>query len=171
MDQVRAMAVWVVLLRGVNVGGAGKLPMAGFRAMLEGLGFGRVETYIQSGNAVFDSDLAAAELEGIIRGGIADRFSFAPECFVLSADEIGAALTDHPFQGAEGNRVHVVFLRETPAPDEGSLRALALTGDGWHVETGREAAESFARADDRAEPAHGGGAGRNGSGAGLRDFA
>lgn len=133
MDQVRAMAVWVVLLRGVNVGGAGKLPMAGFRALLEGLGLGRVESYVQSGNAVFDSDLTAAELEGAIRRGIAARFGFAPECFVLSADEIAAALTDHPFQGAEGNRVHVVFLRETPALDEGSLRALALPGDGWHV--------------------------------------
>lgn len=131
------MAVWVVLLRGVNVGGAAKLPMAAFRAVLEDLGLRRVETCIQSGNAVFDSELTAAELEVMIRGGIAARCGFAPECFVLTADEIGAALTDHPFQGGEGNRVHVVFLRETPAPDEATLRALALPGDGWSVASGR----------------------------------
>ena len=42
----------VALLRGVNVSGAGKLPMAEFREILAGMGFGRVQTYIQSGNAV-----------------------------------------------------------------------------------------------------------------------
>lgn len=131
------MAVWVALLRGVNVGGAGKLPMAGFRAMLEAIGFGRVESYIQSGNAVFDSELAAAELEGLIRAAIAARFGFAPECFVLSAGEIEAALSDHPFAGAEGNRVHVCFLRETPVPDEAAMRALAGSGEGWHIGPGR----------------------------------
>ena len=127
------MAVWVVLLRGVNVGGTGKLPMAEFRALLAGLRLRRVESYVQSGNAVFDSDLAAPALEGMIREGIAARFGFAPECFVLSAGEIEAALTDHPFAGAEGNRVHVFFLRGTPEPDAAILRALSLPGDGWHI--------------------------------------
>ncbi len=127
------MAVWIVLLRGVNVSGAGKLPMAEFRTMLAGLGLGRVETYIQSGNAVFDSDLTAPELEVLIQGRVAARFGFAHECFVLSAEEIEAALLDHPFAGAEGNRVHVTFLRETPTPDEASLRVLAQPGDGWHI--------------------------------------
>lgn len=127
------MSVWVALLRGVNVGGAGKLPMAEFRAMLSGMGFQRVETYIQSGNAVFESDLAAPVLEALIRDEIATRFGFAPECFVLGAAEIAEALMDHPFQGAEGNRVHVCFLKETPAPDEAALQALAQPGDGWHI--------------------------------------
>ncbi|MFO1203461.1 MAG: DUF1697 domain-containing protein [Tabrizicola sp.] len=127
------MAVWVALLRGVNVSGAGKLPMAEFREMLAGMGLGSVRTYIQSGNAVFDSDLAAGELEAMIRDGIAARFGFAPETFVLTAAEIAEALQDHPFAGAEGKAVHVVFLRETPAPDEAALRALAQSGDGWHV--------------------------------------
>lgn len=127
------MAVWVALLRGVNVSGAGKLPMAEFREMLAGMGLGAVRTYIQSGNAVFESDLAAGVLEGMIRDGIAARFGFAPETFVLTAAEIAEALHDHPFAGAEGKAVHVVFLRETPVPDEAALRALALAGDGWHI--------------------------------------
>lgn len=127
------MAVRVALLSAVNVGGSGRLPMAEFRQMLAGLGLGRVETYIQSGNAVFDSDLAAPELEAMIRAGIAARFGFAPEVFVLSAAEIKEALEDHPFAGAEGNRVHVVFLRVTPVPDEAALRKLALAGDGWRI--------------------------------------
>ncbi len=127
------MAVRIALLRGVNVAGAGKLPMAEFRAMLSGMGLGAVRTYIQSGNAVFDSDLAAPELERMIHDGVAARFGFSRETFVLAAEELAAALVDHPFAGAEPKLVHVFFLRETPAPDEAALRALAQPGDAWHV--------------------------------------
>ncbi len=127
------MVTRIALLRGVNVSGANKLPMAEFRTLLTGLGFGRVETYIQSGNAVFDSDLPAPVQEAMIRDGIAARFGFAPESFVLDAGEIAAALTDHPFAKADPARVHVFFLREPPMPDAAALHALALPGDGWHI--------------------------------------
>lgn len=131
------MAMLLALLRGVNVGGAGKLPMAEFRDMLAGMGLGAVRTYIQSGNAVFESDRPEAELEASIRDGVAARFGFAPVTFVLTADQLTAALTDHPFSGADPKFVHVYFFRETPAPDESALKALALPGDGWHVGPGR----------------------------------
>lgn len=127
------MGLQVALLRGVNVSGAGKLPMAEFREMLGGMGLAAVRTYIQSGNAVFESDRPAAELEAAIRDAVAARFGFAPETFVLTAREVEAALTDHPFAGAEPKLVHVCFLRETPAPDVAALQALALPGDGWHI--------------------------------------
>lgn len=127
------MSTRVALLRGVNVSGAGKLPMAEFRDMLEALGLGAVRTYIQSGNAVFDSDLAGADLEAMIRDGVAARFGFAPETFVRTAGELGDALVEHPFAEADPKLVHIFFLRVTPAPDEAALRALALPGDGWHI--------------------------------------
>lgn len=127
------MDVRVALLRGVNVSGAGKLPMAEFRVMLVGLGLGAVRTYIQSGNAVFDSDRPAADLEEAIRDGVAARFGFQPETFVLTAQELAGALTDHPFREADPKFVHVCFLRETPVPDDAAMRLLALPGDGWHI--------------------------------------
>lgn len=127
------MAVWVALLRAINVSGSGRLPMAGFRALLSELGLRRVETYIQSGNAVFGSDLAAPALEEMIRDGVLAGFGFAPDVFLVDAEGIAAALTDHPFAGAEPSRVNVCFLKATPAPDEAVLKALALPGDGWHI--------------------------------------
>lgn len=127
------MGVWVALLRGVNVSGAGKLPMAEFRDMLSGMGLGAVRTYIQSGNAVFESDRTAEALQGAIRDAVAQRFGFRPETFVLTEAEMVSALTDHPFGEADPRRVHVCFLRETPVPDETALRALAQPGDGWHI--------------------------------------
>ena len=56
------MTVYVALLRAVNVGGTGKLPMADLRAICVAAGFEGVRTYIASGNVVFSSDLAAAEV-------------------------------------------------------------------------------------------------------------
>lgn len=127
------MTTRVALLRGVNVAGAGKLPMAGFRELLADLGLGRVQTYIQSGNAVFDSPLAAPDLEAMIRDAVAQRHGFAPETFVLSGDEIAEALTAHPFAEAEPKLVHVFFLRERPLVDAAVLSTHALPGDGWHI--------------------------------------
>lgn len=127
------MSAKVALLRGVNVSGKAQLPMADFRALLADLGLRRVQTYIQSGNAVFDSELPAATLETMIRDAIAARFGFAPETFVLEAADIATALTDHPFAGADPARVHVFFLKQAPRMDEDVLRALALPGDGWRL--------------------------------------
>lgn len=127
------MTTRIALLRGVNVAGTGKLPMAAFRELLADLGLGRVQTYIQSGNAVFDSSLAAPDLEGLIRDAVAARYGFAPATFVLTADEIGEALTTHPFADADPKLVHVFFLRERPELDDAVLRTHALPGDGWHL--------------------------------------
>ena len=101
--------------------------------MLAGMGLGKVQSYIQSGNAVFDSDRPVAELEKAIRDAVAAQFGFAPETFVLTAAELAEAAAGHPFGAADPKLVHVCFLRETPAPDETTLRALAQSGDGWHI--------------------------------------
>ena len=126
------MPARILLLRGVNVGGAGKLPMAGLRAVLERLGLGQVQTYIQSGNAVFDSELGADKLGPMIRDAIRAEFGFAPETFILDRAGLDGALTDHPFADADPACVHVFFLRDTPKPDDDALRVLAGAGDGWH---------------------------------------
>jgi uncharacterized protein (DUF1697 family) len=128
----------VALLRGVNVSGTNRLPMAGFRALLTGMGLDRVETYIQSGNAVFDSDRDGTALETDIAQAIGTGFGFWPAVFVVNADRIRQALTDHPFSDAAPERVHVFFLQQTPeALDTPDMQALAAPGDGWHLAPGR----------------------------------
>lgn len=56
------MSTYIALLRAVNVGGTGKLPMADLKAMCVELGFGKVQTYIASGNVVLQSKLSEAKL-------------------------------------------------------------------------------------------------------------
>ncbi|MEO0652015.1 MAG: DUF1697 domain-containing protein [Planctomycetota bacterium] len=110
------MASWVVLLRGINVGGRNKLPMADLRALLEGLGAEGVQTYIQSGNAVLRStERSAARLERAIAEGIEAGRGFRPGVMVLRKAVIDAALAGNPFtHAAEPKHVHVCFLAQRP---------------------------------------------------------
>jgi uncharacterized protein (DUF1697 family) len=57
------MSTYIALLRAVNVGGTGKLPMADLKALCAELGYRRIETFIASGNVVFDCDLAAEKVQ------------------------------------------------------------------------------------------------------------
>jgi uncharacterized protein (DUF1697 family) len=117
------MKPWVALLRGVNVGGAGKLPMAEFRATLADLGYEGVATYIQSGNAVFRATGTAGTIATAIGGAVAARFAFRPHVFVLAPAALEAALAANPFTAEEGAKVHLFFL-DSPLP-EGALDKLA----------------------------------------------
>lgn len=130
------MAVYVLLLRGVNVGGAGRLPMAGLRALLGRLGCEAVETYIQSGNAVFRSARSAGELAKAIGEGVAEGFGFRPVVKMLEAGQVMAVLAANPFAVAadDPKTPHVFFLaRPAPGADLAVLAALAARGEAFHL--------------------------------------
>ena len=132
------MTTHIALLRGVNVSGANRLPMAEFRDMLGGLGLTNARSYIASGNAVFDTDLGADALEALIGDAIQTHFGFAPDVFILTPAEVLAALHDHPFAAADPARVHVFFVKTVSASvDDLGLQALSAQGDGWHISGNR----------------------------------
>jgi uncharacterized protein (DUF1697 family) len=93
------MKSFVVLLRGINVGGRNKVPMAELRSMLEGLGFENVSTYIFSGNAFLDSDLSAAKVADRIEAALPKAFKLDADLIrvaVLSADQLEAIVKKRP---------------------------------------------------------------------------
>jgi uncharacterized protein (DUF1697 family) len=114
-----AATVWVALLRGINVGGHRKLPMADLRGLLEGLGYRDVATYIQSGNAVFTADADEPAIAEAISSAILDRFDFEVPVVARSADEIAAIAASHPLGEGEPDeaKLHVMFLDEPPTTD------------------------------------------------------
>ncbi|MCF3638595.1 DUF1697 domain-containing protein [Rhizobium sp. TRM95111] len=128
------MPVHVALLRAVNVGGTGKLPMAELRAICEGLGFAGVETYIQSGNVLFRSDLSAGEAEAVLDEALARRLGKAPGVMIRSAAELAALVAGNPFPQAKPNVLMVNFLPgEMPAEPLAGL--VAPDGEAVHVGT------------------------------------
>jgi uncharacterized protein (DUF1697 family) len=113
------MPTHVALLRGVNVGGNGKVPMAELRQVVTALGHGEVSTYIQSGNVIFtpshDDRLAlAAELEA----AIAANFGVRSPVVVLTRDELAGVVAANPYPDEPNHRyVHGVFLPAEPGQD------------------------------------------------------
>ena len=94
------MRTHVALLRGINVGGNNKVPMAGLRELMTSLGYADVATYIQSGNVVFtapgaDSGKLAAELDE----KIAERFGVPGHVVVVTRDELAAVIAGEPVPG------------------------------------------------------------------------
>ena len=109
------MPVFVALLRAVNVGGTGKLPMADLVAMAKAAGFERVRTYIASGNLVLESPGEAKQVKAALEAALA-RYAGKPVAvMVRTADEMAAVLAANPFPDRAPNRTMAVFL-DTPPP-------------------------------------------------------
>jgi uncharacterized protein (DUF1697 family) len=115
------MPTYVILLRAVNVGSTGKLPMVDFRKVLAGAGCINVETYIQSGNAVVDAKCSAASLTKKVAAALAKHMGAPVPVIVRTHDELERAIAANPFAveaAADGARVHAVFLSGVPAAEE-----------------------------------------------------
>jgi uncharacterized protein (DUF1697 family) len=109
------MARLVALLRGVNVGGHKKVPMARLREVLDGAGFEDVRTYVQSGNVVLTAPRRSpAKVGREIEAAIEDAFGFDVSVVMRTRDEIAALVADDPLGDVATNPTYrvVVFLAE-----------------------------------------------------------
>lgn len=114
-----------LLLRGVNVGGKHRLPMAELASMVSALGGERVQTFIQSGNVVCRlSPEAAAGVAEELAGAIGARFGFSAPVVVRSAEALEAALAAYPWDVPEDQR-YIAFLADQPTRE----RVAALDPD------------------------------------------
>lgn len=110
---------YVALLRGVNLGGKRKLPMADLRTLLGGLGLTDVRTHLNSGNAVFTADTEASVLEEMITAAIAAEREMHVPCVVRTGEELRTVVAENPFEGiaTDGSRLMAHFLSAAPAPE------------------------------------------------------
>jgi uncharacterized protein (DUF1697 family) len=112
------MLTYVILLRAVNVGSTGKLPMAEFRKLLVKLGYSNVETYIQSGNAVVDANSAGADVAKAVASALEKLMGQRVPVIVRTHTELERMIAANPYAkeaALEGARVHAVFLSGNPA--------------------------------------------------------
>lgn len=116
------MAKYISILRGINVGGNRKILMKELKVLFEKLGFAEVETYIQSGNVVFESEkkLSNADLEVKIQQAITETFGFDVPVIIRAADEWAKSIANNPFwkeEDADIDRLHLTCLKEVPSPE------------------------------------------------------
>lgn len=128
------MKTWIALLRAVNVGGTGKLPMADLRALCEGAGFGEVRTYIASGNVVLRGGGSERQVKAKLEAALAAHAGKPVGVLVRTAAELRAVLAGNPFPGVAGNRVVAIFLDDPPPAD---ALAAAKHLDGERLAVGR----------------------------------
>jgi len=122
------MNTYIALFRGINVGGNNVLPMKELVAMLENIGARNVKTYIQSGNAVFQSEETDASLlSKAIGAAVKERHGFEPRVLLRRLEEIEKAVGSNPFPEAESESktLHLLFLASVPAnPDFDALESI-----------------------------------------------
>jgi uncharacterized protein (DUF1697 family) len=124
------MAVFIAVLRAVNVGGTGKLPMSALKAACEQAGLQRVATYIASGNLVFAHDGTAEQAQSIIAGLLSTRFGLTKNHTIIrTPDALSKALAASPFPDAALARPASLMLHFLEAtPPAGAAEALAAWG-------------------------------------------
>lgn len=111
---------YAALLRGINVGGHKRVPMADLRELLAELGHGDVATYLQSGNAVFTSESDDEKALGAsLERAIEKRFGFGVDCLVRSGTFLKEVADACPFPAAslEGKQLHVTYFSERVGPE------------------------------------------------------
>src|SRR5277367_6817873 len=111
------MPVFVVLLRAVNVGGTGKLPMGDLKRLCEKAGFRNVRTYIASGNVVAERDGAQAEAKAGLEAELQTYAGKPVGVTVRTAAEMAKVVADNPFPDRSASRTVAIFLDHAPAPD------------------------------------------------------
>lgn len=130
------MPRYALLLRGVNVGGHGKLSMADLRSVLTSLGHTEVRTYLQSGNAVVTAtDPDPARVAGAAEDALAAHVGQRIPILVRTNAELRDVMTANPFEVVRPALLHVLFLSEEADPaDLADVDADAYRPDEFHVE-------------------------------------
>jgi uncharacterized protein (DUF1697 family) len=111
------MTTYVALLRAINVGGTGKLPMNDLVSICSNAGFLRPETYIASGNVVFDSKASPVTVKRELERRLYAYAGKPIGVAVRKGSEMASILRANPFPKAPPNFVYVLFLDEKPAKD------------------------------------------------------
>jgi len=111
------MESFIALLRAVNVGGTGKLPMTELKSMCERAGFKNVRTYIASGNVVFQSPKSESQVKAALESALTAYAGKPVGAMVRTAAEMAAILAANPYADKPANRTVAIFLDTAPPAD------------------------------------------------------
>ena len=127
------MAEFIALLRGINVGGHRKMPMAELRALAEELGWREPQTYIQSGNLLFGAPGTANRNREKLEKAIAAKFGFEVPVIVRAAADWAGYIANNPFaddEAVEEKMLHLLLAASSPPDDAiAKLSNLAKAGE------------------------------------------
>ena len=118
------MKTFISILRGINVSGHNLIKMDDLRKMYGSLKFRNIETYIQSGNVIFQSEADSRELEKKISGKLLQDFSIQVPVLVMELNELNKVAQNNPFMNKRKEDIktlHVTFLSDPPKKEDLSV--------------------------------------------------
>ena len=118
------MKTYIVLLRGINVSGKNKLPMAELRELLNGLGFQSVRTYIQSGNIILSSEESKSVICKKIKEAILAKFGYNVPVLARTIEEWKKAIGNYPFSVENEKIVAFTFLDQVSKETEIEVKGI-----------------------------------------------
>ncbi|HHD81723.1 MAG TPA: DUF1697 domain-containing protein [Campylobacterales bacterium] len=125
------MNKYILLFRGINVGGKNKLPMKALKHLLEENGYKNVQTYIQSGNVVLQSE-TRPNVEHL-SSEVEQQFGFLPKIMMLDRAEFDFAFNNNPYPLQEGKTVHFYFCEESPLLNMEKIERYKATSERYQV--------------------------------------
>jgi len=136
------MPIYIALLRGINIGPHKRVKMDKLRASCEALGFDKVQTFIQSGNIMFQAaKLASTAISKKLEDRILKDFGFPVDVISRTREEMGKIIQNNPWvkeRGIDPARLHVAFLSDVPTAEAvKKLESLTIEPDKVHA-AGRE---------------------------------
>ncbi|MEQ8925309.1 MAG: DUF1697 domain-containing protein [Fulvivirga sp.] len=125
----------VCLLRGVNVSGSNKIKMAELREALESeVELNNVQTYIQSGNIILDSELDKNEVSKKVHQLIKKSFGFDVPVLTLSQGELKAIKSANPYSNSDIKKQYFVFLYSKPKQEDiENLTSISYTNEEFTI--------------------------------------
>jgi len=116
------MTKYISILRGINVGTGRKVPMADLKKLCQNMGLENVQTYIQSGNVVFElpQPESVSELETRLQKAFTETFGFDIPVLIRTDREWAESIAQNPFlkeKSADIDRLHLTCLKEIPSPE------------------------------------------------------
>lgn len=126
------MKTFILLFRGINVGGHNRLPMKEFVAHLKQLGYADVSSYINSGNIVLKSRTNPVSA---IKKTVADQFEINPEVFVLTQSELATAVANNPYKEYESKLVHFYFCKNPIDLNRDKISHFIKAGEAYQIDS------------------------------------
>lgn len=128
------MNTWIILIRGINVGGRNVLRMKDLAGVLESAGLQDIQTYIQSGNVVCRSrHKSSTAVSKLVSKVLKSELQTTPGILILSASDLCDAVAECPFESCEEKTVHFFFLSEASIVAETRLNEIASETEQWHL--------------------------------------
>lgn len=124
--KVVTMKTYIAFLRGINVGGKTALPMARLKSICQEIGFENVQTYIRSGNVLFESELTEEKLAGKLEHALLKSEEKHIPVIIRTENELKNILNQNPFPTANPAQVGVMFFSNTVPQD--LLNDLTISG-------------------------------------------